>query len=723
MTTTGTAGARDTAGATGTVSIAGAAGTSGAAGATGTAAAAGAADARPSGGRLLALTGALLLAAVVLSALHLVQGTATVGLGDLLSWVLGRDSGLETAVVVESRVPRLAAGLAVGVALGAAGCALQSISRNPVASPDILAVNGGAHLALVVAAATGLSLPFVGDITLAFVGGLLASLLVVALTGGEYGTVRLVLGGTAVSLALTSLTTSLLILFPEEGTGLYAWASGSLSQNGLGTVRVVAPILLAGVALLLLYGRRLDVMMLGDDEARSLGIPVRRTQLGVLLVAVVMSAAAVAATGPIGFVGLAAPALARLLVPHVPGLHRHRALVPVSALTGVVVILGADVLLRAVMGAQSAVRVPTGVVTSVLGGLLMVALALRLRATPIGGAVPTLEVSGTGTRHRAALVAALATGLFGLVVVAALVGDRTFLVGDLALWVRGEAGPLVSTVMSTRVPRLAAALLAGVALAVAGTTIQAVTRNPLADPSIIGVSGGASLGAVLVVTFTPLAGFWAVTGSAGAGAAVTAAVVFALSARGGFSSDRLVLVGVGVSFMTTALVTMLIVATDPFSAAKALTWLSGSTYGRSFEHLVPLGLVCLLVVPVAWAGHRYLDLVSLNDDTPRVLGLNLPLARFVLLGCGVVLTGTAVAAIGAIGFVGLVAPHAARTLLGRRHRWVVPVAALLGAALVVVADLLGRTVIAPEQLPAGLLTAVIGTPYFLWLLRRTHSRA
>jgi iron complex transport system permease protein len=153
--------------------------------------------------------------------------------------------------------------------------------------------------------------------------------------------------------------------------------------------------------------------------------------------------------------------------------------------------------------------------------------------------------------------------------------------------------------------------------------------------------------------------------------------------------------------------TTVIVATDPFSAAKALTWLSGATYGRSYEHLAPLAVVCLVVLPLAWAGHRCLDLVSLDEDTPRVLGLNVPLVRFALLSRGVLLTGTAVAAVGAIGFVGLVAPHAARTLLGRRHRWVLPVAALLGGALVVLADLLGRT--------------VIGTPYFLWLLRRART--
>jgi iron complex transport system permease protein len=676
---------------------------------------------RAPAGRLAALTGTLLAVLVLLAATQLVQGTAAVGAGDLLSWVLRRESGLEAAVVVESRIPRLAAALAVGTALGAAGCALQSVTRNPIASPDILAVNNGAHLALVAAAVTGLSLPFAGDMTVAFAGGLLAAGLVLALTGRAYGTVRLLLGGTAVSIALGSVTTSLLILHPEQGTGLYAWSAGSLSQNGLGTVRLLAPVVVTGIALFLLLGRRLDVLMLGDDEARALGIPVRRTQLTVLLIALLLSAAAVAATGPIGFVGLAAPAVIRLLVPHVPGLHRHRALVPLSALTGVVVVLGADVLVRGAMGAQGAVRVPTGVVTSLLGGLFMVALALRLRAAPIGGAAASLEVRGTGARHRAVLAAVLSALVVCAAVAAALVGDRTFLVGDLLLWARGDAGPLVDTVMSTRVPRLAAALLAGVALAVAGTAIQAVTRNPLADPSLIGVAGGASLGAVMVVTWAPLAGFWALTGAAGAGAAVAAGVVFALSARGGFASDRLVLVGVGVSHATLALVTVLIVATDPFNASKALTWLSGSTYGRSYEHLVPLGLACLLVVPVVWAGHRHLDLVSIDEDTPRVLGLNVPAVRLALLGCGVVLTGTAVAAIGMISFAGLVAPHAARGLLGRRHRWVVPAAALLGGLAVLLADLLGRTAIAPDQLPAGLLTAVVGTPYFLWLLHRTRA--
>jgi ABC-type Fe3+-siderophore transport system permease subunit len=167
-------------------------------------------------------------------------------------------------------------------------------------------------------------------------------------------------------------------------------------------------------------------------------------------------------------------------------------------------------------------------------------------------------------------------------------------------------------------------------------------------------------------------------------------------------------------------VSLLIVLTDPFNATKALTWLSGSTYGRTMPDVLPVALVLVLGLVVAVARRTELDLISLDADTPRLLGLRLTPARLGFLVVSVLLSATAVASAGTIGFVGLVAPHAARALVGRRHVRVVPVAVLLGAALVCTADLLGRTVIAPAQLGAGLMTAVIGTPYFLYLLVRSR---
>ncbi|MEU9779004.1 iron chelate uptake ABC transporter family permease subunit, partial [Streptomyces sp. NPDC047968] len=303
---------------------------------------------------------------------------------------------------------------------------------------------------------------------------------------------------------------------------------------------------------------------------------------------------------------------------------------------------------------------------------------------------------------------------------AVLLGDSKLLLGDVANWAQGRAGRAVGFVLDTRVPRVVAALLAGAALALAGTLVQAVTRNPLAEPGVLGVSGGAALGAVLLVTTVPLAGSWSIAGAAFAGAAASSLLVFGLAARGGFRQNRLVLVGFGAATGSAALIGLLIVLTDPFNATKALTWLSGSTYGRSLPDAVPLAVVLAVGLALAAVRRTELDLVSLDEDTPRLLGLGLSRARLGFLVLAVLLSATAVAAAGTIGFVGLVAPHAARALVGRRHARVLPVAVLLGAVLVCTADLVGRTVIAPAQLGAGLMTAVIGTPYFLHLLVRSR---
>lgn len=675
-------------------------------------------------GRGLGTVVALLLGYLVLiGAVHIAQGTADLGVVDVWRWALGLSDSQTAAVVTASRLPRMLAGVVAGCALGAAGIVTQSFSRNVLASPDTLAVNDAAFLAVVLSAVFGFHPALLGQFGIAFVGGLAGAVLVLALAGGGYGTVRLILAGIALSLVLYSITTALLILFPMEARGQYAWSAGTLSQTNFDGVIQTAPVVAVAVTGLLLLGRRLDILLLGDDAAGSLGIRVRRTQAATLALAVLLAAAAVTLVGPIGFVGLVAPTLVRLLAPRVPGLHRHVALIPVAALTGVALTLTADVAVRALVGAQRAVQVPTGVVTSFLGAIVLVTLALRLRASTFNSRDNSLDVHGVGRGRFAVVACGAAAATIVAVVLALLAGDRMLLGGDLVNWVRQDAGPIVSAVLSSRAPRVAAALLAGVALAVAGTAVQGVTRNPLADTSIIGVAGGASLFAVIVVTFLPQAGFWVLVAAAGAGAAVAAGIVFGLTARTGFATDRLILVGVGVSVGATALVTLVIVTTDPFNQSKALTWLSGSTYGRSFPHLIPLALGCLLMVPLIMALHRRLDLLSIDDEFPVVVGIAVARARLLLLGAATVLTGVAVAAIGVVSFVGLVAPHAARTLVGRRHRRVLPVAALLGGCLVVCADLLGRAALAPIQLPASLLTAVIGAPYFLWLMFEARSRA
>lgn len=683
------------------------------------------------GGAVKPRLGAVLLiafgvvAATLLAAVHVTQGSANVGLPELLGLITGASDDQSAAVLVASRMPRLAAGVLIGVALGVAGLVMQSVSRNVLASPDTLAVNAGSYLAIVVVAAFGIVLPVVGGGVVAFVGGLAAAALVLALSAGGNrggGTVRLVLAGSAIALALDALTTMLLLLHPERTEGLYAWSKGTLAQTGMTPMLQLGPVVLLGVAALFLFARQFDLMALGDDTATVLGVRVRRTRLIGLVIAVLLSAAAVTVAGPIGFVGLAAPAIVRLIAAKVPGMQRHVLLIPAAAVMGVVIVLGADVLLRLVFGGQGAVEVPTGVVTTIFGAVFLVALALRARASSDSGTGFVIG-AGLSARGRRLVLVASALLLVALAFASLLLGDAKLLSGDVLNWVTGQAGPLVEFVMNTRAPRVAAAILAGAALALAGTVVQAVSRNPLAEPAILGVTGGAGVGSVLVITLWPLATYLGVTMGGLVGAALAAVIVFGLAMRGGLASTRLILIGLGVSAAAGAITSMLIIATDPYNAAKALTWMSGSTYGRTFPQLIPLLVVVLVSVPLLASARRELDLLAFDDDTPRVLGVRLGSARLGLLAVSVALTATAVSAVGVIGFVGLVAPHAARALVGSRHALVLPLAALLGAVLVCVADTLGRTVIAPGQLPAGLLTAVVGAPYFVWLLWRSRRTA
>lgn len=677
---------------------------------------------RTHGVRVAGVFAAALVATTALAVVHLTQGTSAVGAGDLLRLLAGSAEQDVLAVLLGSRVPRLAAALTVGVALGLAGAALQSLARNPLASPDTLAVNAGAHLAVVTAAALGLQLPGLPTGGLAFTGGLLAAGLVLALSaGGVSSPTRLVLAGSATAMALSSLTMLFLLLFEQETLGLFAWGNGSLTQSDLEAVKQMAPLVLLAAVLLVAASRRLDLLALGDDTARVLGLAVRRTRLAVLVLAVMLSAAAVTVAGPVGFVGLCAPVVVRLAVRALPALQRHRFFLPLAGLAGASLVVASDVVLRVVLGGEAGVMVPTGVVTTIVGAGVLVWLARRAAGSSTT-APPALRDGSLRLARHSRLVTVLlavltvAAGLAGM-----LAGDTVVLLGDLANWVRGETGPAYTFVLDQRLPRVLAAIVAGAALAFAGTVVQAVCRNPLAEPGILGITAGAGVGAVACLTFVPFAGTWLMTGAAGTGAVLAFALVYGLAWKGGLDSDRLVLIGVGVSAGLAALTTVIIVATDPWNTGKALTWLSGSTYGRTIDQVVPVAVALALLGPVLLHGHRRLDLLALDEDTPRVLGLAMTPSRLLTLGGGAALTATAVSAVGVVGFVGLVAPHLARAMVGARHDRALPVATLLGAVLVSFADTIGRTAIAPAQIPAGLVTAMVGAPYFVYLLWRTRA--
>ncbi|MFG1620753.1 iron ABC transporter permease [Kribbella sp. NPDC049227] len=677
--------------------------------------------------RRIRVAGVFLVAAmaiVVLAGVHLTQGTSSVGAGDLLRLVIGQGTDDASNVLIASRLPRLLAGVLVGVALGVAGAGLQSLARNPLASPDTLGVNAGAYLAVVVVAAFGIPLPVLPAGGIAFLGGLAAAVLVLALSaGGSSGPTRLILAGSAVAMALAGVTTLLLLLYREETIGTFAWGAGTLVQTDLHAVTQMAPVVAVGIVAALLMASKLDILTLGDDTASVLGVHVRRVRVMITLVTVLLSAAAVTVAGPVGFVGLVAPVLVRLAAPLVPGLLRHRVLLPLSGLAGVLIVLASDVSLRAAFGGQAGVEIPTGIMTMMVGAIVLVWLARRYRDSG-----PSRSPGGTSAGLRTRRTFLVVTGvlvvlLLGGVVFAMLTGDAFLRTGDVVNWVNGRSGRAITYVLDQRFPRVLSAVLCGAALAIAGTTVQAVCRNPLAEPGILGITGGAGVGAIATLILLPSASIWLLSGIAAIAALGTFALVYLVSWRGGLSSDRLVLIGVGVSSGATAIITLLIVAADPWNLSLAMTWLSGSTYGRTLPQVAPVAIALLIFTPLIVHARRELDLLALDDDVPRILGVRLERTRLLALLCAALLTAAAVSAIGVVGFVGLVAPHAARALVGGRHSRILPVAALLGAILVSLADSLGRTLLAPAQIPAGLLTALIGAPYFVYLLWRTRTPA
>ncbi|RTR00821.1 FecCD family ABC transporter permease [Halomonas nitroreducens] len=279
-------------------------------------------------------------------------------------------------------------------------------------------------------------------------------------------------------------------------------------------------------------------------------------------------------------------------------------------------------------------------------------------------------------------------------------------------------------VWELRLPRIVLAVLVGAALAVAGAILQAIVRNPLASPDVIGITSGAALAAVafLALFGTALSIHW-LPASALTGALLAALLVFLLAWQRGISPSRMVLVGIGLSAAMGAVTTLLIVISDDAAAMYAYVWLTGSLYAAQWQDVLGLLPWLLVAVPLCLTRARHMDAMALGDQVAQGLGVHVLHSRLVLMACSVSLAGAAVAFAGGLSFVGLIAPHIAARLVGRGFARLVPTAALIGALIVLYADLLGRVAFLPKDLPAGIFVSGVGAPFFVYLLHRTRYRS
>jgi len=610
-----------------------------------------------------------------------------------------------------SWAPRVAIAVLIGFGLGLAGAVTQQILGNPLASPTTLGVEAGGQFGITIATMFFPALLAFSPDLVAVSGGLLAIGLVIALTWRlGFSPVTVILAGLVVTFFLGAVNMAFLLLKGEWLGNLFIWGAGSLVQNNWQPFMELWPrVLVLGVLMILLM-RPLQIMQLGQTSARSLGAKVGLIRVLALFLVVLMSATVVSRVGVVAFIGLAAPVLARLL-----GARTLSERLIWSSLLGAGLLLLADTLAHWASTWGDGSLVPTGTTTALIGGPIIL-LALQ-------GLKNTHHMPGQDDSPAGFLPKRRSTVVIGGVIAALLLSTIGISMG----WSPGldewSWTPIAQwhEAWVWRGPRLLAAILAGVALGLAGTLIQRMTGNPMASPEMLGISGGAAVVMVLIVLFGADIGRAGQLGAATLGAAAALGLLILLARKHRFAGNQLLLGGLALYvFMDAGL--RLVMASGGTVASQLLNWMYGSTWLVSEAEA--LGLLALIVLISAGllVIIRPTSILPLGETSASSLGLQVTKVRLLLLLLAALLTASATVVIGPLSFVGLIAPHLARVLGQQTVGRQLVVAALAGGLLLGVADYLSRIVVYPNQLPAGLLAALVGGLYFLRGLSR-HGRA
>ena len=320
----------------------------------------------------------------------------------------------------------------------------------------------------------------------------------------------------------------------------------------------------------------------------------------------------------------------------------------------------------------------------------------------------------------------LALALAGLCLATLLsvtVGTRAVGWGDIGAGLSGRTETIGQAAVALRLPRTALAALAGAALGLAGALMQGVTRNPLADPGLLGVNGGAALAVVIGIAWFAIdtvgAYIWAGIGGAAAAACFVSAV--GSLGRGGATPLKLTLAGAATSIACASFVLAVILGRNDIAGAVQ-SWQVGGVGGATFAGLSPMLPFLATGLVMGLVSARQLNMLALGDDTAAAFGVRVPLARGAALGAAVLLAGATTAICGPIGFIGLIVPHLCRLLVGVDHRWLLPFSALTGATLLIAADVLGRVIARPAEVDVGIVTALLGAPVFIGIVRRRRIR-
>ncbi|WP_087018357.1 Fe(3+)-hydroxamate ABC transporter permease FhuB [Thaumasiovibrio subtropicus] len=602
--------------------------------------------------------------------------------------------------------PRLITTLLAGSALAIAGVLMQQVLRNPLASPSTLGVASGASFSLMLASLYAPWLIEISQSGVALAGGIITMALVFALSWRRaLSPTVVVVSGLVVNLYFGAVTTVLLMMHQEQLSGLMIWGAGSLVQTGWDNVVYLLPRLSVAAIATLLVLRPLSLLALSEQGAKSLGVSLLKLRIVCLGLAVILTSWVVASVGVIGFVGLAAPAITRLL-----GIHKLLPKLLVSILIGALLLTLTDLIIQLMPG-LIAMFLPTGAATAALGAPLLLWLLPKL-ATHNQAQTQTVLTRQTTQPKKLSKHAVAIAAVFTVV---GLIVFTTFSIQD-----QGWSSLFTTEdwhLVEWRLPRLLAAGLAGAMLASAGTVIQRLSGNPMASPEVIGISSGTALGLIIAVFTglgTSLIGMY--TGGLFGALGAMALIVF-LNRRSSFQPERVLLTGVAITALMNAIQGFVLAGGDP-RAYQVLSWLAGTTYYVNMQTLTPLVISALVLVTLSFLAARWLDLLPLGQPNAKALGINVSRARILLLVLAACLTVSATLIVGPLSFVGLMAPHMARLFgFSRAHQHLL-CAALVGTVLMLVSDWLGRQWLYPAEIPAGMVAAIIGGMYLLWGLKR-----
>ncbi|SMB81248.1 iron complex transport system permease protein [Pasteurella testudinis DSM 23072] len=611
-------------------------------------------------------------------------------------------ASLEILLLQNYTLPRMAIAVLAGTALGLSSLLLQQVVNNPLASDNTLAVSSGAQFVLFACTLFFPSILHFGTTIIAFLGALGALLLVFLLAWRKrLSPLIMILAGLVVNLYLGSLSATLMLFYPEASRGLMIWGAGSLVQESwLDSVQLFW-LLIPALILLALLQRPLTILGLNDSNAKSLGVPVQWIRLAALLLSAYLVAIVISRVGMLGFIGLAATTISRQL-----GIRTFKGQLLQTAYLAAVLLLLTDLALQLIAQYRQ-IQLPTGAVTAVLGTPLL--LWLMFKNLPQSGRLQSaahfLATGKAGGRRTAIGLSALfiLTALFAL------------LIGNSADgW---SISPFYDGILDLRYPRLLYALAAGVMLALAGVLLQRLSFNPMASPELLGITSGVSFG-VLVVIFSvsqiDMQHFW-LAGMAGAFAVLF--VIMLINGRSGMLPERILLTGISLAALFDAVQRILLAGGD-FRMQQLLSWTSGSTYYAESGLAIALTLTALGLLLVSLLFSRWLDLLNLQAVMAKALGLNLTQARWLLIMLSAVLTACATLVVGPLSFIGLLAPHLAHYLGFHKPQAQLLAAALIGATVMIAADWLGRQILFPYEMPAGLVATLLGGSYFLLIMRR-----